>query len=228
MNTAASKKIPNQQPADVELHNGDCMTQKDFHRLYEQTPEDFRAELIEGIVYVASPLKNRHGTAHVDVACLLRAYGAATPGLEATDAATVIMSELDEVQPDLLLRRTSNNAGNSVENREGYLEGAPEFVCEIALSSRAIDLHKKKERYARAGVIEYMVFCLKPLELRIFNLQSSIELKPEADGIFRSLIFPGLWINVPAVLSSNYDQFMDTLQQGIESEEHAKFIAMLG
>jgi Uma2 family endonuclease len=57
-----------------ELHNGDRMTREEFHRIYEQTPEGFHAELIGGIVYVASPLKCRHGTNHLPLGSLFFAY----------------------------------------------------------------------------------------------------------------------------------------------------------
>ncbi len=57
--------VPTSRRASIELQNGDRMTQQEFHRLYEQTPEGFKAELIGGIVYVASPLYPAHGKPHM-------------------------------------------------------------------------------------------------------------------------------------------------------------------
>ncbi len=48
----------------AELYSGDRMSRAEFHPLYKQMPEDFKAELIGGTVYVASPLKLKHGTSH--------------------------------------------------------------------------------------------------------------------------------------------------------------------
>lgn len=97
----------------VELHNGDRMTQPEFHRLYEQTPEDFRAELIGGIVYVSSPLKRQHGTNHLPLGTLLFAYEGHTPGVECGDNATVELGEWSEPQPDLYLRISPEHGGQS-------------------------------------------------------------------------------------------------------------------
>ena len=44
-----------------QLHSGDRLSREEFHRIYEQMPEDFKAELIGGIVYVASPMRLPHG-----------------------------------------------------------------------------------------------------------------------------------------------------------------------
>ena len=88
----------------VELYSGDRMTQPEFHRLYEQTPKDFRAELIGGIVYVSSPLKRRHGTSHPALATVFFTYHGHTPGVECGDNTTIQLGEEGEPQPDLYLR----------------------------------------------------------------------------------------------------------------------------
>src|SRR5258708_23173960 len=88
----------------LELHNGDRMTREEFHRIYEQTPEHFRAELIGGIVYVASPLKLRHGTNHLPLGTLFFAYEGHTPGAQSGDNTTILLGDEGEPQPDLFLR----------------------------------------------------------------------------------------------------------------------------
>src|SRR5437016_10183073 len=87
-----------------ELHSGDRMTREEFPRIYEQMPEDFKAELIGGIVYVASPLKRRHGMNHLPLGAIFLAYEASTPGVECSDNTTVQLGEEGEPQPDLYLR----------------------------------------------------------------------------------------------------------------------------
>src|SRR5437660_11286246 len=86
-----------------ELHNGDRMTPEEFHRFYEQMPEDFQAKLIGGIVYVASPLKRRHGTNHLPLGTLFFTYESNTPGVESGDNTTILLGEKAEPQPDLFL-----------------------------------------------------------------------------------------------------------------------------
>src|SRR5260221_7287847 len=86
------------------LHNGDRLTQAEFHRRYEAYPEDVKFELIGGIVYMASPLRLPHGRYHQKLSFVLAHYESATPGVEVADNATVILGEESEPQPHLLLR----------------------------------------------------------------------------------------------------------------------------
>src|SRR5438270_6929222 len=120
-------------------------------------PGDFEAELIGGIVYVASPLKRRHGTNHLPLGNLLFAYEDHTPGVESGDNATILLGDEGEPQPDLFLRILPEFGGQSRTTDDDYVEGAPELVAEIAHSSRSIDLHRKREDYTRYGVWEYLV-----------------------------------------------------------------------
>lgn len=220
-------------PYGMELHNGDCMLQKEFHRIYDEMPEGFRAELIGGTVYISEPLGLPHGKHHVRLSSLLDAYGAATPGLEVCDNTSVILGEEDEVQPDLFLRILPEYKGQSGNTRPGrnvkaqYVKGAPELVAEIAFSSKAIDLHLKKQRYLQAGVIEYVVVCLEPLHIVWLDLRAEKVLQPNEADVYRSAIFPGLWVHGKALLTMDYQLTMGTLAQGLASREHAEFVQRL-
>jgi Uma2 family endonuclease len=213
--------------AAVELQNGDAMTREEFHRLYRQTPDGFKAELIGGIVYVASPLKLAHGRPHLLLGALLAAYEGATPGVEASDNTTVLLGDEGEPQPDLFLRVLPEYGGLSSTDEEGYVAGAPEFIIEVAVSSRAIDLHSKKRDYARYGVREYLVHCVKEQTLQWFDLAADAELQPDAARVYQMRVFPGLWINGPALLAHDYAALMATLNEGLATDEHAAFVAGL-
>ncbi len=210
-----------------ELHSGDRMTREEFHRIYEKMPEDFKAELIGGIVYVASPTRHRHGKHHLLLGAVFCAYEASTPGVDAADNATVILARDAEPQPDLYLRILPQYGGQSKTTKDDYVEGSPEFVAEIAHSTHALDLHAKRDAYARYGVLEYLVLSLKERRLRWFDLRSERELAADSDGVCRVHTFPGLWINVEGLLHENYQQLMATLKQGLETPEHAAFIKRL-
>jgi Uma2 family endonuclease len=213
--------------AEPELHSGDRMTREEFHRIYEQMPEEFRAELIGGIVYVASPLKWRHGTNHLPLGSLFFAYEGKTPGVESGDNTTILLGEEGEPQPDLYLRILREFGGQSWMTKEEYVAGPPELLAEIAHSSHAIDLHDKREDYARYGVLEYLVVCLRERQLRWFDLRAGQELLPDADGVFRIHTFPGLWIHGKALLSKDYGLLMATLERGLATAEHAAFVRRL-
>jgi Uma2 family endonuclease len=209
-----------------ELNNGDRMTREEFHRLYEQTPEDFKAELVGGIVFVASPVKRTHGKSHILLGALLAAYEAQTPGVDCGDNTTVILSDDAEPQPDLFMRVLPECGGRS-KTVNDYLEGAPEFVIEVAVTSRSIDLHAKKDDYSRHGVLEYLVVCAREKQFHWFDLTASQQLQPDAEGVYRIRTFPGLWINGPALLTHDYSTLMKTLETGLTSLEHADFVQRL-
>src|SRR5436189_5611344 len=114
-------------------------------------PVDFVAELIGGIVYVASPLKRRHGTNHLPLGSLFFAYEGNTPGVESGDNTTILLGDEGEPQPDLFLRILPEYGGQSRTTADDYVEGAPELIAEIAHSSQAIDLHAKRAHSTRYG-----------------------------------------------------------------------------
>lgn len=211
----------------MELHAGDRMTREEFHRIYSAMPEDFKAELIGGIVYVSSPLKLRHGSNHLPLGTLFFAYEGHTPGVQSGDNTTILLGDESEPQPDLFLRILPEFGGQSQTTADDYVAGAPETLAEIAFSSRAFDLHAKRDDYARLGVLEYLVLSLRERQLRWFDLKSNQELKPDDDGVFRLRSFPGLWINRDALLARDYGKLMATLEQGLASPEHAAFVARL-
>jgi Uma2 family endonuclease len=224
---ATVSRLESEQADPLELHNGDRMTQEEFHRIYEQMPEDFRAELIGGIVYVASPLKRRHGTNHLPLGTLLFAYEGNTLGVESGDNTTILLGEKGEPQPDLYLQILPEFGGQSRTTKKDYVAGAPELTGEITHSSRSIDLHAKLDDYARYGVLEYLVVCLRERQLRWFDLRAGQELHPEADGIFRLRSFPGLWVHGEALFAKDYRRLMAVLEQGLATPEHAAFVSRL-
>ena len=225
--TAMSRPIGAASDDPLELRTGDQMTQAEFHRAYSRCPEDFKAELIGGIVYVASPLKIRHGKSHFTLSGIFFAYESATPGVEGSDNTTVILGEDAEPQPDLYMRVLPDFGGQSRTTEDDYVGGAPEMVAEIALSSRSIDLHAKRRDYTQNGVLEYLVVCPREQQVRWFDLRGDQELSADADGILRIRTFPGLWVDAKALLARDHAKLMATLLLGVATPEHAEFVARL-
>ncbi len=213
--------------ASVDLHSGDRMTREEFHLIYEQAPAEVKAELIGGIVYMASPLKRRHGTNHVALTTIFGTYVSRTPGVECGDNTTVLLGDDSEPQPDLYLRVLPDHGGQSGTTEDDYVQGAPEVLAEVADSSFSIDLHGKREDYQRYGVREYLVLNLRERRLHWFDLTSDAELPPDDDGVVRLREMPGLWIHSEALLKQDSTRLMATLQTGMASPEHAAFVAKL-
>ena len=207
------------------LENGDHLTREEFHRRYLAMPPDVKgAELIEGIVFMPSPVrKDHHGKPHGMIMGVLFNYVAATPGTDFADNSTVILDQDNEPQPDAILQIIG---GQASETADDYIEGAPEFVAEIAGSSATNDLHKKKAAYLRNGVLEYLVWLTEEKRFLWFTLENEeyAEIEPDEDGIYRSLIFPGLWLDSRAALNFDSKAVLDQLNKGLASNEHAEFV----
>lgn len=212
------------------LNPGDHLSRAEFERRYEAHPEIRKAELIEGVVYMPTPVRHiPHGRPHAYIMTWLGHYCAATPGVDLSDNATLRLDFDNEPQPDALLRLPESRGGKSRIGEDGYLEGAPELVVEVAATSAAYDLHVKKRVYARNGVQEYLA--LQTYEQRIdwFALEDSVyqPLTPGDNGVLRSRVFPGLWLDVGAFWAGDLAKVLAVLQEGIDSPEHAAFMAQL-
>ena len=209
---------------------GDYLTRPEFERRYHAHPELKKAELIEGIVYMPSPVRaDKHGDPHFDLIALLGVYRMATPGVRGSDNATIRFDLMNEPQPDILLRLDHEVGGNSWIDGDGYLQGAPELIIEIAASSTSYDLHQKKATYARHGVQEYLVFQMNERQVSWFTLCDGVYelLAANPDQILRSQVFPGLWLAVTAFWADDMAAVLGVLQQGLASPQHQAFLAEL-
>jgi Uma2 family endonuclease len=211
------------------LEAGDHLDQATFHARYEAMPPDFRAELIGGVVFVPSPLRLEHGESHALIMGWLTNYWSATPGTSVRDNATAILGDDSEPQPDATLVIEPERGGQSSVSEDGYATGPPELIVEIASNSESIDLHAKRRDYEQAGVLEYVVVVLRQRMVRWFVLQDGTyrEVEADAHGLFKSTVFPGLWLDAPALLRRDVRQVMTTLQRGIETPAHAAFVQQL-
>lgn len=212
------------------LENGDRLTRAEFERRYQAMPHLKKAELIEGVVYMAAALRFRsHGQPHGNLIIWLGNYKVATPGIELADNATVRLDRDNDPQPDVALFLSPTLGGQVQISEDDYIEGAPELIAEVAASSASYDLGDKKKVYRRNGVREYIVWQMFENKLDWFVLQDDeyIELAPDADGMIRSRQFPGLWLAVEALLAGDLVQVLAVLQQGLASPEHETFVEQL-
>jgi Uma2 family endonuclease len=210
------------------LENGDRLSRSKFERRYQAMPNHQKAELIAGIVYVASPLRiTQHGNPHARIMTWLGSYWAVTPGIELGDNSTVQLDQYNEPQPDALLR--IQTGGQSTVNEDGYVEGAPELIVEIAASTVSLDLHQKLEIYQLHQVQEYLVWRVEDEQLDWFQLQQGkyLKLQTDIEGILYSQMFPGLWLDQNALLTENLAKVLQILQKGLASGEHQSFLEKL-
>ena len=212
------------------LENGDVLTRAEFERRYEAMPHLKKAELIEGVVYVPSPVRHRyHGHQHTHLIAWLAHYEAGAPGVEASDNSTVRLDLDNEPQPDGLLFIDPACGGQARIDADDYIEGAPELVAEVASSSASYDLHAKLRVYRRNGVREYLVWRVLDHEVDWFVLRAGQyeRLPVDAEGLLRSEVFPGLWLDPAALLRGDLATVLAIVQRGLASPEHAAFVARL-
>lgn len=222
------------------LRNGDHLTRAEFHRRYEAMGDGVRAELIEGIVYLwsrndmPSPVSiDFHGTPHLDVGTWVGVYCSRTPGLLRGSDSTVLIDGVNEPQPDVLLGIPVAAGGRTrLVTRDGkrYVDGAPDLVIEVAASTASIDLNAKLAAYQRNGVGEYLVVLTEDQrEARWLSLVDNLfePVPPDADGLLKSRLFPGLWLDPAALLAGDLPRLLAALDVGCATEEHRRFAARL-
>ncbi len=199
------------------LQSGDHLTRDQFERIYHLHPEIKKAELIEGVVFVASPVYLPHSYFHGRITTWAGVYEGLTPIVMFADNLSVRLDLDNEVQPDVALWYIDGQA-TAPENT--YLEGAPDLVIEVAASTAQYDLHSKKNVYRRrTGVREYVVLIVneKRTEWSVAQEGKFVEVVPEND-VYKSQVFPGLWFDSAAFWREDTKQLLAVLQQGMTAD----------
>ncbi len=217
--------------APPPLEPGDHLSRDEFERRYDAMPGLKKAELIEGVVYMPSPVRwEQHARPHVEISTWLGTYRAQTPGVQVGDNGSIRLDNDNMPQPDVAMIIEPARGGQVLLGDDGSIEGAPELVVEIAASTASIDLNLKFRVYRRNNVREYIVWRVLDAAIDWFALRRGQyeRLQPGADGIYRSETFPGLWLDPAALTAFDLAGTLDVLRRGIASPEHAEFVARPG
>ena len=211
------------------LQAGERLSRAEFERRYDATPDLKKAELIEGVVYMPPPVSDGfHSAPHFDLIGWLFQYRAATPGVHGGDNGSLRLDLDNMPQPDAYLRIDEACGGQSRIDADSYVQGAPEFVGEIAASSTSHDLHEKMHVYRRSGVREYLVWRVPEKAIDWFVLvESQYQRLPLSKGLYKSTAFPGLWLDAPAMIARDMRRVIQALNKGLKSAAHAKFVKQL-
>jgi Uma2 family endonuclease len=229
MATTQTTTAPSQAPERVpELRAGDRLSRAEFERRYAAMPHVKKAELIEGVVYMPSPVSHEHGGPHFKMIGWLALYESATPGVEGCDNTTVRLDLENEPQPDAFLRILPECGGRSRDS-DKYVGGPPELIAEVAASSASYEVHDKLRAYQRNGVLEYVVWRVWDGAIDWFVLREDRyqPLPLDAAGHYQSQVFPGLRLDPAALLRGDLAQVLAVLQKGLASPDHAEFVRRL-
>lgn len=227
---SVTKPPPSASDWLLPLETGDQLTRDEFERRYAAMPHVKKAELIEGTVYMPSPVRwYNHASPHGHLGTWLMVYKAHTPGVEVGEGPTIRLDPQNEPQPDAAMIIAPSHGGRVRISPDDYIEGAPDLLAEVAASTASIDLNKKFRAYERNEVQEYIVWRVYDQEIDWFVLREGRydRLPPGPDGICRSEIFPGLWLEPAALVRFDLARVLQVLEQGTNSPEHARFAERL-
>ena len=186
------------------------------------------AELINGVVYMPSPLSRDHGVPDNMIATWIGMYCWNTPGTEAGSNLTYLFSAKNVPQPDQSLRILPAHGGRTKD--QGNLNaGPPELAIEVSVSSLNFDLGDKLTMYELEKVQEYLIVDVKNQQIHWHQLVDNKyqRLEPDDAGVLKSIVFPGLWLNGQALFDHDTSLLQSVLQQGLHSPEHTEFIERL-
>ena len=209
---------------------GDRLDRAEFERRYDAMPELKKAELIEGIVSMSSPVSHEHhARPHLHLATLFGIYECKTPGVRGAADGSVRLDKQSMPQPDVALFIDPAKGGQARISVDDYLEGEPELLAEVSSSTVDIDLDEKLELYRRSGVREYLVWRVGDKAIDWFVLRDGAydRLAADESGIYRSVVFPGLWLDSRGLIAGDLSSVLAMLAQGLASEEHAAFKSSL-
>jgi Uma2 family endonuclease len=218
---------PLRLPIIPPLENGDHLTRDEFERRYHAMPNLKKAELIDGVVYMPSPVRaDQHGKPHAAVLGWLVNYWANTPIVAAADNSTIRLDLENEPQPDAVLYLEPAHGGQARIDADGYIAGGPELVAEVSASSVSLDLNSKFRLYLRNGVREYVVWRVLDQAIDWFALRQDQYVQvPLTNGLYQSEVFPGLWLDRDALMRFDLMRVIQAVQVGCASPEHAGFLS---
>ncbi len=199
------------------------MDRREFLARWEADPYLNRAELIEGVVYLASPVSISHGCYDNPLHVWLGYYRSRSSGCQILGNTTWMLLD-SSPQPDLALRRLPEAGGLSGNTEDGkYPVGPPELVVEVCRSSRSYDLGPKLALYRRAGVPEYLALLVEErrVEWRVLEGDRYVLLAADRDGFLKSRIFPGLWLDPAALFAEDLPAMIAAVERGLENEKRA-------
>lgn len=229
MANTALKSVRSSPPIPV-LKNGQRLSRDEFERRFDAMPDLKKAELIEGVVYMPSPVRQKqHGGPHFDLITWMGVYRMHTPGVGGGVSSSIRLDMDNEPQPDGVLFIEPERGGHAFIDEDDYIAGSPELAAEVSASTTRLDLKTKFKVYRRNEVREYLIWRVAKKKIEWYMLRNGEyePLQPSREGYLRSEVLPGLWLDAKALVRGDLVRVHEVLHQGLESREHAQFVARL-
>ena len=212
------------------LHNGDTLGADEYLRRFCRMPEVKKAELVGGVVFMEHRVCVGHGGAASDLIAWLGSYSFPTAGTQGGVRVTTLFDDNNVVQPDVTLAVEPAAGGRITYSSDGYHVGGAELLAEVAMNSASFDAVLKPQLYRKHGVAEYVLWRVEDEAIDWWTLRDGQyqAIEPDAaDGLLKSVVYPGLWLDKPAMLRGDMPAVLAALQLGLASPGHAEFVAKL-
>lgn len=179
------------QPAN---QNEDLVTFEEFCQVIQ---DGQKADLIDGVVYMASPDTDPANDLNGLLWSLLRMFDSARQlgGEVRGSRFACFMDAMNAPEPDVIY---ISGARKHLIQRLGF-QGGPDVVIEIvSRDSRHRDYHLKRDLYEDAGVTEYWIVDPRERMFTALHLENEkfVEMPVSSDGVFRSQAIAGFWLRV--------------------------------
>ena len=199
----------------------DLVTVDDFFAL---VPDGQKADLIDGVIYIASPDSTDNDQLCGFIRFLVQGYARVRRlGKVFGSRYAFELSHTRAPEPDVAFVSTARL--HLVEKTR--MKGAPDIAVEIvARESRTRDYLEKKNLYESSGVLEYWI--IDPLQRRaeFYRLNyGQYHLVPlEQNRIFRSDILLGFWIDVEWLFADELPDEFEKLQEILNPQRPSRQI----
>jgi hypothetical protein len=212
------------------LADGQLVSLEEFEQRFDATPDLKHAELLDGVAYLRHDGRAFAGSCRAALIGWLGVYSASTRFLLPGAHGHVALDDRNELQPDAILAVRPEAGGTVVLDATGVVRSAPDFAADVFTTTNATLLPKRIAAHERGGTLEYLVWYAehKCVDWLVRERGEFVAMNPDpADGLLKSVAFPGLWLDATALLNGDLDTVLAALQRGLASAEHKAFVSQL-
>jgi hypothetical protein len=212
------------------LWHGDRLSRDEFERRYDAMPDLKKAVLIEGVVYLMPEHGHYHlGEARAKLIGWMGQYEYRIQGIEGSCNGSIRMEPESMAQPDVTLFLLPENGGRVLISDDDYLEGGPELVAHVVASRASYPRHANLSLYRRNGIRECLFWSVLDRDIEWLALREHgyDALREHEDGILRSEVSPGLWLDPDALIEDDCPALIDVIRRGLDTPEYTAFVERL-
>lgn len=152
-----------------------------------------------------------------DLALCINRYRLFSPGWYVCVAAKIQFSSEESEVPGLVAM-VNYGSRKQCQVHDEVFHGAPNFVLDVFESVEDSDFLRRRERFCKFGVHEYLVAIVdEPVGLIWHRLDGNSYriVEPDDDGIFRSHALPNLWLPRKELQDRDWWAVLGCIERGV-------------